>query len=123
MNKVNYICKHRKAFRKCYRKHVGHVSVLGWFHDMDKIVLLKLGLSSKLVSKLHRKYSLHHQNMNFVDKVGSIIDWECARFTKPDKPLNAKETLNKFYSQYKTKLQPTINKLKLNKETKSVTQS
>ena len=26
-----------------------------------------------------------------------IIDWECARYTKPDKPLNAYDTLINYY--------------------------
>ena len=33
-----------------------------------------------------------------------IVDWECARYTKPDKPLNAYETLCKYYPQLKSKL-------------------
>lgn len=31
------------------------------------------------------------------DYVQMAIDWECARITKPDKPLNARETLEKIH--------------------------
>jgi hypothetical protein len=33
-------------------------------------------------------------------KKAAAIDWECARFTKPEKPLNAKETWRKYYPDY-----------------------
>lgn len=31
-------------------------------------------------------------------KVEAAIDWESARFTKPEKPLNAYQTWKKYYS-------------------------
>ena len=33
-----------------------------------------------------------------------IIDWECARYTKPDKPLNAYDTLYKIYPELEEKI-------------------
>lgn len=42
-----------------------------------------------------------------------VIDWECARLTKPDKPLNARQTLYKFYPELKDKILPILNKLNL----------
>lgn len=41
--------------------------------------------------------TLEEEEINWIE---TIIDWECARFTKPDKPLNARETLSKFYPMY-----------------------
>lgn len=32
-----------------------------------------------------------------MDKKEMVLDWESARFTKPDKPLNAIETAEKYY--------------------------
>jgi len=42
-----------------------------------------------------------------------IIDWECARYTKVDKPLNAYETLMKYYPEEVDNILPILKKLKL----------
>lgn len=42
-----------------------------------------------------------------------VIDWECARFSKKDKPLNARNTLNKYYIEHSDVILPIIEKLKL----------
>ena len=51
-----------------------------------------------------RKLNHHHvdyfRGINHVDKIQAVCDWECARKTKPDKPLNAAETLKNIYPQY-----------------------
>ena len=48
------------------------------------------------------------QQQTKADLVETVIDWECARFTKPDKPLDAYETLIKFYPEYKEVYLPII---------------
>ena len=69
---------------------------------MDKVVMLKLGLPVKLVSFLHRLFSSHH--VGSCSKIPAIfemfLDWESARFTKPDKPLTAVQTAMKYYPKY-----------------------
>lgn len=47
------------------------------------------------------------------DFIQMVIDWECARYTKPDKPLNARETLAKFYPELTDKVLPVIEELGL----------
>ena len=42
-----------------------------------------------------------------------VIDWECARFTKPDKPLNARETLYKYYPELIDKITPILERFNL----------
>ena len=42
-----------------------------------------------------------------------VIDWECARFTKPDKPLNARQTLYTFYPELENQILPILNDLGL----------
>lgn len=37
-----------------------------------------------------------------------VIDWECARYTKPDKPLNARATLHKYYPHLESKIAPIL---------------
>lgn len=41
------------------------------------------------------------------------IDWECARLTKPDKPLNARETLEKIHPELKEKMLSVLMELGL----------
>ncbi len=39
-----------------------------------------------------------------------MIDWECARYTKPDKQLNAEDTLYKLYPHLEIMMLPLIRK-------------
>lgn len=85
------------------------------FHDMEK-PFLRLFLGHKMATKLHRKLSRHHVEFIFpkyYDYVGMIIDWECAKLTKPEKQLNARQTMNKYYPQLCDNLNPILNKLGL----------
>lgn len=49
----------------------------------------------------------------YADYVQMVIDWECARLTKPDKQMNARETLDKLYPELKDKVLPVIEELGL----------
>ena len=48
-----------------------------------------------------------------------IIDWECARYTKPDKQLNAYDTLYKFYPNLEKEILPILKEFKLDHKTES----
>lgn len=111
---INYTWQHKKAFLKVEKELLGHNTLRGYLHDLDKI-FLKIFLDSKTVHNIHRKYSRHHEIKAKTkgDYTQMIIDWECARFTKPDKPLNARETLYKFYPNLKYKIEPLLAALKL----------
>lgn len=39
-----------------------------------------------------------------------MVDWKCTKYTKPDKPLNAEETLYKFYPHLEDVMLPLIRK-------------
>ena len=112
LDAVRYTLDHRKAFLKVERQCLGHNTFRGFFHDMDK-VLLKFFLSKKTVSRLHRAYSRHHNPHTHADYVQMAIDWECARFTKPDKPMTAVETLYALYPERETEMLPVLKELKL----------
>ena len=47
------------------------------------------------------------------DYIEMIIDWECARFTKPDKPLDAYQTMKKFYPDLESRILPLMIELGL----------
>ena len=80
-------------------------------HDVIKgIDILVFG--DKRATIWHRKYSRHHTvvidpsssaaipgtgSIDIAGKIEAAIDWESARYTKPDKPLTAYETWLKYY--------------------------
>lgn len=85
----------------------------GLFHDVDKL-LLYLFLPAKLAHKIHVRFSRHHDRARtHEDFVQMVVDWECARFTKPDKPLNAVGTMKKFYPHLAEKVEPVLKELGL----------
>lgn len=68
------------------------------FHDLIKSINVLL-FGDRIATKLHRRFSNHHlKNGDIKNKVEACIDWESARFTKPSKPLNARQTWEKYYS-------------------------
>lgn len=113
---IPYTLKHRKAFLKIEKQLLKRNTIAGYFHDLDKIIfyILLPFLGTENIQKIHRTISRHHvnrrKNPNYI---AMVIDWECARYTKPDKPLNARETLNKYFSHISNKVLPAINKLGL----------
>lgn len=115
MKKIMYTLKHKIAFLKVEKTLLGHNTIRGFLHDMDK-VFLYMFLPNKLVQKIHRNMARHHDNnkqKSKEDYVEMIIDWECARFTKPDKPLNAEQTLRKFYPHLREQIEPLLVELGL----------
>lgn len=115
-NKILYTLKHKKAFLKVEKELRGKNTLRGYFHDIDKpFMYMALWLKVEDVSKIHRQNSYHHLESNLDktkdDLIDMIIDWECARLTKPDKPLNAYQTLMKYYPEYQKEFIPLIKEL------------
>lgn len=112
--KIAYTIKHRKAFRRVEKELLGHNTLRGILHDLDKVFLYMI-FDYKSVHNWHRKHSRHHsvKAKTHSDFVQMVVDWECARYTKPDKPLNARDTLDKFYPELKDKVLPVIQELGL----------
>lgn len=89
------------------------------FHDFVKMINVFI-FGDKIATKLHRKFSGHHaQSETYLfaivkendwvypkyktrrdikNKIEAAIDWESARFTKPEKPLDAYDTWVNYYS-------------------------
>lgn len=117
MNRFHYIgytLAHRKAFRKVEKELFGRVSIRGYLHDLDK-VFLYLIVGKKKGSKLHRKYSRHHEKKARTRKdfEQMVVDWECVRFTKADKPLNAYDTLYRYYPHLESVIIPILQEVHL----------
>ena len=109
IDNFTYWAKHWAAFNKtalalnCWK-------IRFIFHDWEK-PWMQMIMSHDKVSKLHRIRSRHHVEFVFpkyYDYLSMVIDWECARVTKPSKPLNAKETCDKYYPQLKDKIYPIL---------------
>lgn len=98
---IKYSLNHWIALNKlAMQKKVWHWRFL--LHDLDKVVLYCF-ISKEKASAWHKAHSNHHVRNNTVqDPLQAVLDWECARFTKPDKPLTARETWKKYYSEVKT---------------------
>lgn len=105
VDKIIYTCRHKKAYLKIQKKYKPYKYTLrGIFHDTDKILLLVFSImfypfvSVQEISRIHKKWS-HHHHLAKTDEdfYYQIIDYECARFTKEDKPLGAREYIGKKY--------------------------
>lgn len=115
--KIKYSWKHRKAFLKLEKEILGKNTLRGYFHDVDKIILYHF-FPTEFVHTCHQWWSKHHvrRAKTHDDFVQMVIDWECARFTKPDKPLDAYDTLYKFYPHIEDKILPILKELNLTHE-------
>lgn len=110
---MKYTWEHKKAFIKVEKELLGYNTLRGYLHDTDKL-LLYIFLPKKLASNIHRACSKHHQRAKTVkDNIQKLIDWECARLTKLDKPLTARETLYKLYPELISELEPILKALGL----------
>ena len=99
---IAYTKAHRKAFIRLEKELLGYNTFAGYTHDLDKMILYHF-LPKEKVSKLHKKYSRHHDRAKtYFDYVQMVIDWECAR-----------ETLEKFYPELKPYILPILEEFDL----------
>lgn len=125
-NHIPYTWKHYLAFLKTEKRLLGSYKYK--FHDWDKLCLFIIcpWLGERIINQVHQKINRHHptytvgkewirqmKSPRIVNWEEAIIDWECARITKPDKPLNARDTLIKYYPEYKDYAISTLEKLGL----------
>lgn len=93
-----YTYKHRRAFvyvvNRLIKDPVLKTEMLkrARVHDMDKM-LLYLFWDQDRSQRYHVEHVSHHlesgRPQSRYDMVETVIDYECAPYTKPDKPLNA----------------------------------
>lgn len=114
--KINYTYRHKKAFLQVEKQLLGKNTFAGYTHDLLKMFSYFF-LGIKITYFLHDKLNFHHTENIFkiYNYEEMVIDWECARFTKPDKPLNAYETYKKYYYDKMTLKQRIMVKLVMQK--------
>ena len=96
-SRLNYTYQHKKVFLKVEKEFLGKNTVSGYLHDTNKLVMFALGFPKNWVRDIHRAISPHHErNGKIKNLAGAIIDWESARYTKPDKSSTAREFHDEF---------------------------
>ena len=100
-----YTYRHRQALRYLIEKLIRESDVKREMlrradvHDIDKIIMYQF-LSRKEASKIHKATATHHMANSipktYFDKLEAVLDYESAGYTKPDKPFNAFDTINRF---------------------------
>lgn len=112
---IPYSWKHYLMVMKLEKKYIGYYKYP--FHDLDKIFMYIFFpfLGTKVIQKIHTRFAKHHlrkykKHMNFDE---AILDWESARFTKPDKPMDAWETYQKLFTDFSDDLLPIFEKFNL----------
>ena len=95
---LKYTWEHKKAFMEVEKEILGHNTLSGYLHDLDKLFMYAIGIPHETAHQIHTIMASHHiKNGHVQDPLQAVIDWECARRTKPDKSLSAVEyylTLN-----------------------------
>jgi hypothetical protein len=95
------VMAHKRAFlqvrrgNSVLRANVSFTRAL--LHDTGKALNVLL-LGDRLATAVHRRVAGHHNFRCQADLWEALVDWECARFTKPSKPLNARQTWLKYYA-------------------------
>ena len=119
IEKLIYTYKHRKIVLMLAKKYYNKKELLEQLekHDLDKMFLLLL-FEKSVIKNIHRSISSHHDNdipKTDLDYIEMILDWESARYTKEDKPLNAYDTLVKYYPHLQGKILPLLKQMNLDK--------
>ena len=111
--RIKYTWQHKKAYLEMERKLTGGNTFRGYLHDLDKLIMYVLGFPKKLAHNIHVALSSHHIRNNSVKHPeDAVIDWECARSTKPDKPYTARQYYEKFCPKI-PEIEEALNKFNL----------
>jgi hypothetical protein len=113
---MKYTYLHRKSLQYYIRKYsylltdkeIASLLERAKIHDLDKQTLY-LTWDKKKASAYHKSTASHHTvkdraisdnytltEQDRIDILESLFDFECSALTKPDKPLNAYDTVQKY---------------------------
>lgn len=113
---IPYTWKHKLAFINTEKQLTCKVRLSSYLHDCDKLISYALSpITCKTVKQIHTKHrdNSNHHVVCGTDYLSMVIDWECARITKPDKPLNARETMEKYYPEMSKFIEPVLRQYNL----------
>lgn len=63
-DRIKYTLKHRKAFWAVEKQLLGHNTIRGYLHDLDKVFLYMI-MDYKRAHKIHRSHSKHHTRIMY----------------------------------------------------------
>ena len=116
---LKYLVEKRFAFKEMDGNLYDIISTRISYHDCDKLFLYQF-LDKKSASKLHREVSPHHMENNisksYIDYLEAVLDYESAGYTKPDKPLNAYDTICMLYNKNKISEEDYTELIRITKE-------
>lgn len=102
---IAYTYRHRMAFVHVANsiikneEHKAEMLRRAKVHDMDKMIMY-LFMDAKEAQNNHIHNKSHHLESgkcnSYYDYLEVVIDYECAPYTKPDKPLNAYDFTHKL---------------------------
>ncbi len=96
-NHIKYTWNHKMAIYRLWRMEDTGVALFTVImHDLDKMIMYPF-LGKKLTKKYHNKYAHHHNCKKLSHFLEKYLDCASARYTKPDKPMDAIETFEKIY--------------------------
>lgn len=108
LNYVKYTKLHREVVLRLAKEHGVDIPTLE-FHDLDKFLTYWF-YTDEEVQNYHWQHSEHHNTESTDEAVLTemMLDWESAPYTKPDKPLNAYDTLYRWYPQMVDRMKPLL---------------
>ncbi len=111
--RIKYTWVHKKAYLKVEKELTGKNTLRGYLHDLDKLIMYIIGVPKETAHNIHVATAPHHiQNNHIKYAKGAVIDWESAHYTKPDKPLTAREYYEKFCPKM-SEIEEYLNKFNL----------
>lgn len=105
---VKYTKLHREVVLSLAKKHGIEIEGLE-NHDLDKFLTYWF-YTDEEVQNYHWQHNEHHHtettDVNVLTEM--VLDWASAPYTKPDKPLNAYDTLYRWYPSMIDKILPIL---------------
>lgn len=108
LKRIKYQLMHLYYVNKVHKEVYGKHNSALFFHDIDKVkyIIFRPSLSKEKIKAIHRNRKPHHithavmhqSKVKRIHIVEMLCDWESARFSKPDKPLSAREYYNDHYA-------------------------
>lgn len=102
LRRIKSLIRHKIAFFKWEKKITGRHTIRGITHDLGKLIMFLLPFKIQYVRDYHKKHAKHHNAKTIKDYIEKLVDYECARFTKRNSSLTAKEYIAIKYDETST---------------------